>query len=52
MDVLEYVEKIYGIELLEYQKQQLKLLETLPEGSRIVMGRKGPIVLDKDGKVV
>lgn len=46
------MEKIYGIELLECQKELIRSVARLPEGSRIVMGRKGPILLDKDGKLI
>lgn len=50
MDIVEFVEKVYGIELFECQKELLRLYADLPEGSQIVMGRNGPILLDKDGK--
>lgn len=52
MDVVEFVEKIIGLELLESQKKLLRLYSKLPKGSRIVMGRRGPILLDKDGNVI
>lgn len=51
-DIVEFVEKIYGIELLGCQKELIRSVARLPEGSRIVMGRKGPILLDKDGKLI
>lgn len=51
-DIVEFVEKVYGIKLLEYQKELIRSIARLPEGSRIVMGRKGPILLDKDGKLI
>ena len=50
MDFVEFIEEIYGIELLQYQKELLRRYADLPEGSRIAMGRDGPILLDKDGK--
>ncbi len=52
IDICEFVEKVYGIELLPYQKKMLKSFTDLPEGSTIVMGRKGPVFLDKDGKMI
>ena len=51
-DIVEFVEKIYGIELLECQKELIRSIARLPEGSKIVMGRKGPILLDKNGKLI
>lgn len=50
MDVIEFIEEIYGIELLRCQKELLRRYADLPEGSKIDMGRDGPILLDKDGK--
>lgn len=50
MDIVEFVEKVYCIKLFEYQKELIRRISDLPEGSQIVMGRKGPILLDKDGK--
>lgn len=50
MDIIEFIEKVYGIELLDYQKETSKAFADLPEGSIIVMGRNGPVILDKDGK--
>lgn len=52
MDICEFAEKVYGVKLLEYQKQLLKQFADLPKGSTIVMGRKGPILLDKDGHAI
>lgn len=52
MDICEFAEKVYGVKLLEYHKQLLKQFADLPEGSTIVMGRKGLILLDKDGRVI
>ena len=50
MDIIEFIEKVYGIELWDYQKETIKAVADLPEGSTIVMGRNGPVILDKDGK--
>lgn len=52
MDICEFAEKVCNIKLLEYQKEMLKRYADLPKGSTIVMGRKGPILLDKDGNVI
>lgn len=50
MDIAEFVEKVCGIKLLQYQKEMIQSFANLPEGSCIVMGRKGPILLDKNGE--
>lgn len=50
MYFVEFIEEVYGIELLQYQKELLRRYADLPKGSRIVMGRDGPILLDKDRK--
>lgn len=52
MDIVEFAEKIMGLDLLVYQKKLLRLYSKLPKDSKIVMGRRGPILLDKDGNVV
>lgn len=52
MDVIEYVEKVSGRKLTVYQKRMLELLDNLPKDSCIVMGRKGPMILDSNGKRV
>lgn len=50
MELTEFVEKVSGRKLTVYQKRMLKLLGGLPKGSCIVMGRKGPMILDGNGK--
>lgn len=50
MDVIEYVEKLSGRKLTIYQKSILELLGSLPEGCCIVMGKRGPMILDGSGK--
>lgn len=50
MDLVEFAEKVSGIKLTVYQKRMLKLLGGLPKDSCIVMGRKGPMILDDNGK--
>lgn len=49
MDIVEYVERICGIELFECQKEMLRAFSKMPKDAVIVMGRHGPIILDKDG---
>ena len=50
MELTEYVEKVSGSKLTVYQKRMLELLGSLPKDSCIVMGRKGPMILDSNGK--
>lgn len=50
MELTEFVEKVSGIKLTVYQKRMLELLDNLPKDSCIVMGRKGPMILDSNGK--
>lgn len=50
MELTEFVEKVSGIKLTVYQKRMLELLGNLPKDSCIVMGRKGPMILDGNGK--
>ena len=50
MDLTEFVEKISGMKLTVYQKRILELFGNLPKDSCIVMGRKGPMILDGNGK--
>ena len=50
MELTEYVEKVSGRKLSTYQKSILELLGSLPEGCCIVMGGKGPMILDSNGK--
>lgn len=50
MDLVTFVEKISGMKLTVYQKRMLELFGNLPKDSCIVMGRKGPMILDGNGK--
>lgn len=50
MNLTEYVEKVSGMQLTVYQKRMLELLGSLPKDSCIVMGRKGLMILDGNGK--
>lgn len=46
----EYIEKLLGIELLEYQKQLINKIAELPRKSNIVYGRNGKIYLAEKEK--
>jgi len=50
MNLTEFVEKVSGTKLTVYQKEMLKFYSSLPKDSRVVMGRKGPMILDSNGK--
>lgn len=50
MDLTEFVEKVSGMKLTVYQKRMLEFYASLPKGSCIVMGRKGSMILDSNGK--
>ena len=50
MELTEFVEKVSGRKLTTYQKSILELLGNFPKDSCIVMGRKGPMILDGNGK--
>lgn len=41
MDVVEYAEKIWGVELLEYQKQMLRNFACIPRDAKIINTRLG-----------
>lgn len=43
MDIIEFAEKVCGIELLPYQKEFLKKLESLPRDQKLIClpGRHG-----------
>jgi hypothetical protein len=45
MDIVEFAEKFMGVELQEWQKTNLRVLEKLPPNTdiRIVMGRHGKV---------
>lgn len=50
MELTEYVEKVSGIKLTVYHKEILKFYASLPKDACIVMGRRGLIILDGNGK--
>lgn len=49
MDIIEYIEKVCGINLMERQKEMLRLYSALPKDCTVVMRRSGPVILDKNG---
>ena len=50
MDLTEFVEKVSGIKLTVYQKEMLKFYASLPKDACVVIGRRGPMILDGNGK--
>lgn len=50
MDIVEFTEKISGRKLTVYQKEMLRLFSGLPKDHCIVVGRKGPMILDSNSK--
>lgn len=48
MDIVEFAEKFCGVELREWQKQHIRILEKLPRGAKIVMGRGGRVYIYVD----
>lgn len=49
MDLVEFAEKVSGVQLTVYQKEMLELFGSLPKDACIVMGRRGPMILDGNG---
>lgn len=41
MDIVKYAEEVLGLELLDYQKDMLRLYSKIPKDHVIVMGRYG-----------
>lgn len=41
MDVVEYVEKVMGLDLLDYQKQLLTKFASIPRDARVINTRLG-----------
>lgn len=48
MDIVEFAENFCGVELKEWQKQHIRILEKLPRGAKIVMGRGGRVYIYVD----
>lgn len=50
INVMNFIQKRCGIKLNKNQKETVKLLSALPSGTRIVMGRKYPMIFNKNNK--
>lgn len=50
MLIIEQIEKVYGIELMDYQKKLLNELLTIPNNAQIRYGRDGRWHLVEDKK--
>ena len=48
MDIVEFAEKFCGVELHEWQKKHIRILEKLPRGARIVMAPRGRVYIYVD----
>ena len=46
MNMVEYAEKILGVNLYPFQKEFLQKLEKLPSGSRIISTPRGMIIVE------
>ena len=51
MDMVEFAEKIMGVELKEWQKLHIRALEKLPRGAKIVMAPRGRVYFYLDQPV-
>lgn len=43
MDIVEFAERFMGVELKEWQKEHLRILEKLPRDAKIVMAPRGRV---------
>lgn len=48
MDIVEFAEKFMNVELKEWQKQHIRILEKLPRGAKIVMAPRGRVYIYVD----
>ena len=48
MDIVEFAESVMNIELKEWQKEHLRILEKLPRGAKIIMGPRGRVYIYVD----
>ena len=48
MDIVEFAEKFYDVKLTDWQKEHIRILERLPRGARLVMGRNGRVYIYVD----
>jgi hypothetical protein len=45
MDIVEFAEKFMDVKLKEWQKEQIRILDKLPRGARIVMAPRGRVYI-------
>ena len=48
MDIVEFAEKLMDVKLKEWQKKQIRILDKLPRGARIVMAPRGRVYIYVD----
>ena len=48
MDIVEFAEKFMNIELKDWQKEHIRMLEKLPRGAKIVMAPRGRVYIYVD----
>lgn len=48
MDIVEFAERFCGVELRDWQKEHIRVLEKLPRGAKIVMAPKGRVYIYVD----
>ena len=48
MDIVEFAEKFMDVKLKEWQKKQIRILDKLPRGARIVMAPRGRVYIYVD----
>lgn len=51
MDMIEFAEKFMNVELKEWQKSHIRVLEKLPHGAKIVMTPRGRVYFYLDQPV-
>ena len=48
MDIVEFAERFCGVELKNWQKEHIRVLEKLPRGAKIVMAPRGRVYIYVD----
>lgn len=48
MDIVEFAEKFMNVELKEWQKKHIRILEKMPRGAKIVMAPRGRVYIYVD----
>lgn len=48
MDMVEFVEKFMNVELQEWQREHIRILEKLPRGAKIIMAPRGRVYIYVD----